>query len=65
MKITSGRFGTTITSDREVSKHLPKFEAGVFPANKRLAFDTASPGNIGFILVLFGRGIYFVARGAV
>ncbi len=64
MKLTNGKFGTTIASDREVSKNVPAFEAGVFPANKRFGFSLASPGNFGVIVVVFGRGFYFVFRGA-
>lgn len=64
MKIESGKFGTTIISDREVRRNLPVFEASSFPANTRFAISKASHGSFGLLVVLFGRGFYFVVRGS-
>lgn len=67
MKVTCNRVGgLLILSDTTVKFgriDVSKYEGGIFRANKRFAFDTASPGNIGFIAVAFGIGIYAIIRG--
>ncbi len=68
MKVSCNRVGgLLITSARQVcfgATTVPKYEGGIFKANRWFALSPATHGNFGLIVVCFKIGIYFVKRSA-
>lgn len=67
MKVSCNRVGgLMIVSDTTVKFggiEIPKYEGGIFRANRWFGFDAASTGNTGLLIAVFKIGIYFVKRG--